>query len=396
MLKDIFQIVNFLSIMRETLMVTSFVIILMLLIEILNVATRESFVKFLNKSSIIQILAATILGLIPGCIGIFVVVALYSKRIISVGALIATLIATVGDEAFFMFAVMPRETLIIYAILSVIAIITGLLCDKFMKNKFQNSFSNIIHNKENCYNHSHRKHDCEDLHKNTFSLKNIYFSKYKIFVMSIILIIIVLTSTNFIGHIHSDFMENIKIDGYSEVETCNHLEHNLETCEASHEHQHAGNEGLVMKIILLSISALLFILILFSNEHFVKNHLWQHVILKHFIKIFIWIFATLIIIDIVLKFTDFSDWLNNNYLIVFLLAILIGIIPQSGPHLIFVALFVNGTIPFSILLVNSIVQDGHGGLPLIAENKKVFFFKKFISIAIAIVIGILDFVLGVI
>ena len=55
-----------------------------------------------------------------------------------------------------------------------------------------------------------------------------------------------------------------------------------------------------------------------------------------------------------------------------LLAILIGIIPDSGPHLLFVTLFATGTVPFSVLLASSISQDGHAALPLLAESKRSF------------------------
>jgi hypothetical protein len=47
-----------------------------------------------------------------------------------------------------------------------------------------------------------------------------------------------------------------------------------------------------------------------------------------------------------------------------------------------------GTIPFSILLANSIVQNGHGSLPLLAESKKSFVIMKTISITIGLIVGI--------
>jgi hypothetical protein len=66
------------------------------------------------------------------------------------------------------------------------------------------------------------------------------------------------------------------------------------------------------------------------------------------------------------------------------LALLVGIIPQSGPHIIFVTLFASGTIPFSVLLVNSIVQDGHGAIPLLAESPRSFIRLKAIKLGIGI------------
>lgn len=84
---------------------------------------------------------------------------------------------------------------------------------------------------------------------------------------------------------------------------------------------------------------------------------------------------------------------NNPYLIL-LAAVLIGIIPESGPHLVFVTLFSQQLIPFSILLASSIVQDGHGMLPVLAESRKDFFLIKGISVLIGLVIGTILLFLG--
>ena len=72
-----------------------------------------------------------------------------------------------------------------------------------------------------------------------------------------------------------------------------------------------------------------------------------------------------------------------------ILAVLIGIIPESGPHLVFVTLCAQGIIPFYILLVNSIVQDGHTALPLLAESKGAFLKAKVINMAIGLAVGLL-------
>jgi len=76
------------------------------------------------------------------------------------------------------------------------------------------------------------------------------------------------------------------------------------------------------------------------------------------------------------------------------LAILIGIIPESGPHIVFISLFINGTIPFSILLANSIVQEGHAGLPLLAESKRGFLWMKAISVTVGLIVGLLGYFAG--
>jgi hypothetical protein len=57
-------------------------------------------------------------------------------------------------------------------------------------------------------------------------------------------------------------------------------------------------------------------------------------------------------------------------------------------------MFVSGTIPLSILIANSIVQDGHGALPLFAESKKSFFVIKLINLSIGFLIGAIGLLLN--
>lgn len=82
-------------------------------------------------------------------------------------------------------------------------------------------------------------------------------------------------------------------------------------------------------------------------------------------------------------------------ILILLICALVGIIPESGPHMIFVMMFANGLIPFSILLTSSIVQDGHGMLPLFSYTIKDSVLIKLFNLIFAIVIGLPLFLLGV-
>ena len=70
-----------------------------------------------------------------------------------------------------------------------------------------------------------------------------------------------------------------------------------------------------------------------------------------------------------------------------LIAVLVGLIPESGPHLVFVALYASGLVPFSVLLASSISQDGHSSLPLLAETKKGFLKAKLVNMIIGLIVG---------
>ena len=94
-----------LLLLKQSLMITLFVLSMMLIIEYLNVLTKGLWSKNLKSSPAKQIFLAAILGLIPGCLGAYTAVSLYVHNIISTGALVTAMIATSGDEAFFMFSV---------------------------------------------------------------------------------------------------------------------------------------------------------------------------------------------------------------------------------------------------------------------------------------------------
>ncbi|MDD3643774.1 MAG: putative manganese transporter, partial [Candidatus Krumholzibacteria bacterium] len=74
---------------------------------------------------------------------------------------------------------------------------------------------------------------------------------------------------------------------------------------------------------------------------------------------------------------------------------LLGLIPQSGPHLIFVTLYAAGFIPMSVLLANSIVQDRHGMLPMLAHSPRVFLLIKSIKLVFGLAIGAAAMAAGV-
>lgn len=123
---------------------------------------------------------------------------------------------------------------------------------------------------------------------------------------------------------------------------------------------------------------------------FLKDNVWKHVIKSHALKIFGYIFITLMVINVANLYFDINELLQSNTRILWimlLLAAIIGIIPVSGPHLIFVVLYTQGAIPFAILVSNSISQNGHAGMPLLATSKKEFFYVKAITFILAIAIG---------
>ena len=336
------------GILKHALMITGFVFVMMLVIEYINVQTKGLWQNLVSENKWKQYLFAALLGAIPGCLGAFTAVALFSHRLISFGALVTAMIATSGDEAFVMFAMFPGDAALITAIIFAIGIIAGYLTDKFYKpSTILNKFSDHklpLHEEENC--------KCFD--KKTFFRELTHPSRYRLLLILLVGILFTAIAAGFI----------------------------------------ATNAKLWIKVsLLLTIGFSLFI-VSSVPEHFLKKHLWEHIVKMHLPRIFYWTFGTLLLVGILMHFINVEDWLSDNMLMVLFIAVMVGIIPESGPHLVFVTLFASGSIPFSILLASSIAQDGHGMLPLLAETKTGFLSVKVINIIFALVIGLTGYFSG--
>jgi hypothetical protein len=343
---------------------------MMLLIEYVNVNTKGKWVTRFQGSGFRQLLLAALLGVIPGCLGGFVVVSLFTHNIVSFGALVTCLIASFGDEAFAMLAILPKEALILSAILFVIAIVTGLVTDFFVK-KFPTPFDS-----EHFVIHDSDKHSHSDIRGNwRTNLQHVTFERALLITGIIALIVFIMMG--WLEHQHG-------ADG-------GHAGH-------SHDHDHSFSGILLqerwLNILFACVSLFALFIVITVHDHFLKEHLWEHIIKKHLPKIFLWTLGVLTVLSFGQYFMDIGEWVERNPGYMLALAILIGLIPESGPHLVFITLFASGAIPFSVLLANSIVQEGHAGLPLLAESKKGFLCMKLISVAVGLLAGLAGYVIG--
>ncbi len=334
---------------EHALMITSFVLAMMLLIEYLTVQTKNKILNRIGKNKWRQIFIAAALGLIPGCLGTFVAVSLYAHRVISFPALVTVMIASSGDEAFVMFSEIPKQALIINIVLFVVAILAGIILTLIFKEKnFIKLSNNMLHN--------HSKPDCVCFDKKIIKhdYKNLSFQR------------VLLISGTFL---FSFFLAIGEI---------------------------GPKEWNEKKIIFLIIALIVLFIVATVPEHFLKEHLWQHTIKKHIFRIFLWTFGALVVIDLLLPLINisqenFKHIAEKYYFVILLIAVLVGFIPESGPNMVFIFLFSTGYIPLSILIANSIVQDGHGGLPLLAESPKSFMYSKIINMFIGLIIGFVGF-----
>jgi len=151
----------------------------------------------------------------------------------------------------------------------------------------------------------------------------------------------------------------------------------------AHSHSELSLESISF-IIMIAISVFIIITV---PEHFLIEHIWNHVLKNHFVKLFLWTFATILFVHLIEHYLLLKAFVNQNIWLMLVFALIVGLLPLSGPHLLFFSLFIEQAIPFSILLANSIVQEGHAGIPLLAEDKKSFFIIKGIKIIVALLVG---------
>jgi hypothetical protein len=122
-------------------------------------------------------------------------------------------------------------------------------------------------------------------------------------------------------------------------------------------------------------------------DHFLSEHIWLHVVRRHLPRILGWTVAALLAVSLLERMVYLDAFVHQNPWAVLGGAAVAGVIPESGPHLVFVTMFEEGAIPASVLVASSIVQDGHGMLPLLAESRVEFFKVKVVNLIVGLGVG---------
>ena len=354
--------------LRAAVLITGLVVMMMMMIESLNISSGGRFFHRLRGSKFGQIVVSALLGWIPGCMGGFASVSLFSHGMLSFGALVAMLIATSGDEAFVMLTLFPGKALWISVIILAIGIVAGVLIDyvgpKLGLKPYALKACDEMHLHEEDF---HEDHDHPAEKAQTGRKRHLLTWKRILLFIGIGLYITAL-ATGMLEHEH----------------------------EGMEEPAHGGFNLLSedwMNMLFAAVSLIMLGVAALGSDHFVEEHLWHHIIVRHVPKIFAWTFGVLIALGFIMELVDVSTWISANIPLMILLATLIGIIPESGPHLIFVTLFAAGVVPMPVLLASCISQDGHAALPLLAESKGAFRRAKLINCIIALIVGFTTYLL---
>jgi hypothetical protein len=330
----------------ETVMITAFVGVMMIIVEYVSVLSAGSVQNALRGTRWGQYAVAVALGAIPGCLGAFAVVTLYVHRLVPFGAVVAAMIATSGDESFVMLAMFPDTALWLTLGLVVLGVVTGVFCDLVLGGDGSRDRCSelVVHDDDSC---SCLRIDMISKQWQRPTLQRcVLTASLTLFSAALLLTGIRSADWNWVR-----------------VTLC--------------------LMGVIGVFVVVTVP-----------DHFLRDHLWQHVAVRHVPRVFAWTLGALLLVAAIRQFADIETLVRANQPAILGLAGLVGIIPESGPHLVFVTLFRDGNVPLSILVTSSIVQDGHGMLPLLAESRRDFIRVKAVNLAVGICVGAVLLTMG--
>jgi hypothetical protein len=347
---------DFLAVFKHALMITVFVFVMMLLVDFIDTASKRRISHMIKGGQWRQYILSSFLGSTPGCLGAFMNVSLYVHGMIGFGAIVGGMIATSGDEAFVMLAQFPGTAVILFLLLFAFGILFAWISDKFAKIlRIVPSESCLEAECEYCLARGETGEDVDKI----FKLENIRenfrsLSFTRFLLLLLILCFLVLVLFGILGPTSWDWKRTTFIG--------------LGLC------------SLYMAVV--------------TSEHYLHSHVWDHIIRRHLFRVFLWSFGALLFLHWGLAFWNLDTFIRQHMVGVLLIGALLGIVPESGPHLIFVMMYAQGLVPFSVLFTTSFVQDGHGMLPLLSYSIKDSVLIKIFNLLFGLAIGGILFALG--
>ncbi len=344
------------TIFKHALMISFFVFVMMLLVDFIDTGSKQRISKIMKGGLLRQYTLASFLGSTPGCLGAFMNVSLYIRGMISFGALTGGMIATSGDEAFVMLTQFPETALILLVLLFISGIFFAGISDRIIK-LFKISTCEPCRDIECGYcepdeNKTKPVHDAF-LSANIFiNLKALSFTRFLIIVLIGIFMVLIFqeeSGQNFWGWKRITFF------------------------------------GLSLCSLYITLAA---------SEHYLHYHIWDHIIKKHLFRIFLWSFGALLFVQWGMAYWNLEMFVHQHILWVLLISAVIGVLPESGPHLVFVMMYAQGLIPFSVLFTSSFVQDGHGMLPMLSYSLKDTALIKILNLFFGVVVGYIIYIFG--
>jgi len=285
----------------------------------------------MRKGDIWQVPIASLLGALPGCGGAVVVITAFARGNIRLGAMVAALIATMGDAAFLLLAKEPTTYLKLMSISIFAAVISGWTVDKFHRGEL---YSSEIKNFEKIGIGKLRARD-------------------KLFMFFA-------APGLFLGILQ---LAQIDVNNFGVLVTV------------------FGLTGAFLSIsiwVLSPISA-----VSSSKDHpFTRSS-------EETSFVTVWVIAGFLAYEYSYAFfgLDLEVLAEAAWVFLPILAVLVGFIPGCGPQVLVTTLYLNGIIPFAALIGNAISNDGDALFPAIALTPRMAVIATLYSAIPALIIS---------
>ena len=275
-------------ILKHTSMITLFVFVIMTLVDYFNVLTNGRMSASIKGGTWRQYTVASFLGATPGCLGVCLNVSFYIHGLLTFGAIVGGMMATSGDEAFVMLALFPGKALLLFILLFLLGILfaklTDIIASRLKIGPCQGCKLQQIHTIETC--------QCFDKANRTHNYLRI--SPLRAVLLLVALACLIAIARGLIG-----------------PEAWNWKRVTLR---------------LLMTILIAIIGSV--------PNHYLREHIWDHIVRRHLGRVFLWSFFAILIVEMGLTHWNFESFVKNHMVWVLLISGLAGIVPESGPHII--------------------------------------------------------------
>ena len=330
--------------------VSSFVAGTLLIFFFLEKHLKIDVNKLLRNKPKLEVLISCFLGSLPGCGGAIIVLTQYSRGKISFGSVVATLTATMGDAAFLLIAKDPKIGLLIMIIGFFVGFLSGVLV-------------NIIHSK------SFMKINGCDIIKLNSRPSNYKASK----TLDIFWMILIIPGIIF--GVLSAFQINL-----DQLLTNQIIEKPITFFGFF-----AGSLCFVMWVIPV-ISG-----VKYSPSKPDEPVIRRTVADTNFTTT--WVILAFLAYELTVHLGNINleSIFKSHYILIPLIATLIGFLPGCGPQILVTTLYLNGIIPLSAQIGNAISNDGDALFPAIALHPKAALVATIYSGVPAIIVSYLYF-----
>ncbi|MEM7467146.1 MAG: putative manganese transporter [Pseudomonadota bacterium] len=332
--------------------VTIFVALTLAVFYALDFCFKRELTASISKKSPLQIPLSALLGALPGCGGAIIVVTQFVNGRLSFGALVAVLIATMGDAAFLLLAKQPHVAMQVYGISLCAGVVSGFIV-------------NIIFG--------------DDYLKPTDTTQLDAIEVEKIPTAMISLFFLMLVPGSVVG-----IFEALQIDTSDWFAPWG----------AFSVGEAMGFFGALICISIWLKQPLDSWSIRFRRKSESDSLLESVAAETSFVSI--WVIAGFLLYEMFLFFTNLQlESLFNQWgAVIVLISILVGFIPGCGPQIVVTTLYVNGVVPLSVQVANAISNDGDALFPAIALAPEAAIKATLISAVPAAIVGYIFYFAG--